>query len=694
MRVRRLLGMLVIVALTLSMLTPVGVVAANPDEGSLGYQQTRKAASEKASLLTSQYGTTSVQYALIDQGKIVVSGQSGINDAAGKKPLSADTMYGIGSTSKMFTAAAVMKLVDAGKMDLDRPVVEYVPDFKMKDDRYKRITPRMLLNHSAGFYGSSLTNAFLFSDNDTYAHDTLLKQLAEQELKADPGAFSVYCNDCFSLAEIMVERVSGIDFTSYIHQNFTKPLGMLNTKTPQDRLSESAMAALYFPGFRDQLPNETVNAIGTGGIFSTAEDLARFSQIFTGQTEGILSADSVEAMSQAEYKRGVWPEDADTVINYGLGWDSVNLFPFNDYGIQALTKGGDTLLYHASLVVLPGENMAAAVLSSGGSSSTNQLLANQILLHALKEKGSIDGIKAEKSYGKPVKADLPPELLNDAGNFISTNQLLTVTIAKDGELSITTPQIPDYPAEKYTYSADGSFMSADGNVKINFVKASNGRTYLWTRQYISLPGLGQLALSEYAAEKLEPNDVSGDILAAWKERDGKRYYVINEKYTSVSLLLQNTLKVQLFKEAPGYVIDQKITGLHTAVADHQIPVTGSRDFSPLDFYEQDGIEYLRYGGSLLVSEEALKPIYAGKHSSTTIAANGYAKWYLIPDSAAGKTITVSPSSKGTYAVYDENGTCVGLGTINPTVPTVLPKNGTIMFAGEPGTKLKITLNKK
>ncbi|WP_435171826.1 serine hydrolase domain-containing protein [Paenibacillus glycanilyticus] len=691
MKTKKLFLMLAMMTLMLSMLAPIGVVAAATGEGSLAYKDTQKAANEKASLLTGQYGTTSVQYALIDQGKIVVSGHAGINDTAGKKPLTAGTMYGIGSTSKMFTAAAVMKLVDAGKINLDHPVTEYVPDFTMKDDRYKQITPRMLLNHSAGFNGSSLTNAFLFSDNDTYAHDTLLKQLAEQQLKAVPGAYSVYCNDCFSLAEILVERVSGTDFTSYIHQNFTQPLGMMNTKTPQDQLNTSQFAALYFPNSQTQLPRETVNAIGTGGIYSTAEDLARFSQIFTGQAAGILSSGSVDAMAQAEYKKGFWPEDADTVVNYGLGWDSVNLFPFGDYGIQALTKGGDTILYHASLVVLPGENMAAAVLSSGGSSTTNQLLANQILLHALKEKGTIDEIKAEKSYGAPVKADMPAELLDSAGMYGATNQLLTVNIAKNGELSIATPQVPNYPAEKYAYTADGSFLSADGKVKINFVKENNGRTYLWTRQYLSLPGLGQLALSEYAAEKLEPNDVSEEVLHAWKERDGKRYYVINEKYTSVTLLSLGSLQVRLFKEAPGYVIDQKITGLNTAVADHQIPTTGSRDVTPLDFYEQDGVEYLRYGGSLLVSEDALKPIYTGKHSSTTIQATGYAKWYSIPDRAAGKTMTVSSSSKGSYAVYDENGACVGLGIVKPGKATVLPKNGTIMFAGEAGAKFEIKL---
>ncbi|WP_127531829.1 serine hydrolase domain-containing protein [Paenibacillus kobensis] len=691
MKTSRLLRMLGITVVMLSMLMPAGIMAAASSKEPLDYKETAKAASEKAALLTGQYGTTSVQYALIDQGTIVVSGQSGLNDKAGKLPLTANTMYGIGSTSKMFTTAAIMRLVDAGKIDLDRPVVDYIPDFTMKDERYKQITPRMLLNHSAGFEGSSLTNAFLFSDNDTFAHDALLEQLADQELKADPGAYSVYCNDCFSLSEILVERVSGTDFTSYIHQYFTQPLGMTNTRTPLDHLNQSQFAALYFPPFQNQLPNESVNAIGTGGVYSTAEDLVRFSQIFTGQVPNILSADSVKATAQAEYKNGLWPEDADNAVGFGLGWDSVDLFPFGDYGIQALTKGGDTILYHASLVVLPEKNMAAAVLSSGGSSSTNELLANQILLSALKEKGEIDKIKPEKSYGKPVKAEMPKELLEGAGIYGATGQLFKVDISKAGDLSILSPKFPDYPADKYTYSADGSFLNADGSVKINVVQETNGRTYLWIRQYMSLPGLGQLALSEYAAEKLAPNEVSKETLDAWTKRDGKRYYVVNEKFDSVTLLLVGSMQVQLFKEAPGYVIDQKIIDPNTAAADHQIPATGSRDFTPLDFYQQDGVEYLRYGGSLLISEDAVKPIYSGKHSSVTIPASGYAKWFSISDKTAGKTMKVKPSSKGSYSVYDENGTIVDSGVVSPDHTTVLPKNGTVMFAGEAGTKFEISL---
>ncbi|RED55483.1 serine hydrolase domain-containing protein [Cohnella lupini] len=677
-------------ALVAALLVPTEAIAAEPSQGQ-AYVETQKAVAEKAALLTGTYGTTSVQYALIDQGRILVSGQSGKNDEEGKVPLTAKTTYGTGSTSKMFTTAAVMKLVDDGKIDLDNPVTAYVPEFKMKDERYKEITTRMLLNHSSGLQGSSFANSFLFEDNDTYVHDRLLEQLADQTLKADPGAYSVYCNDGFTLAEIIVERVSGTGFSAYIHTNFTESLGMADTKTPLDNTDGFGMAATYFPVYQGQLPTETINAIGAGGIYSTAEDLVRFSQIFSGQKEGILSDESVEAMEQAEYNNGMWPDEADNSFGFGLGWDSVDLYPFDEYGIQAVAKGGDTILYHAALVVLPEENMAAAVLSSGGSSSTNQLLANEMLLHALKEKGEIAEFKHEKSFGEAAKAVMPEDVPNYAGMYGSTNQLIQVDIAKTGELSVSLPLMPNLPAEKYVYTTDGSFMSEDGTAKVSFVTEENGRTYIWVRMYASLPNLGQTALSHYSAEKLSANEITDATAAAWEKRDGNKYYLVNEKYTSLAYLLLPALQIDLLEEAPGYVKDKKITGPDTAASDLQIPMVGGRDTMEYRFLMQDGVEYLEAAGSLYVSEDALKPIYAGKKSLATIPRSGLAKWYTIPEKAAGKTMTVKLPAKGSFTVYDANGALVNFSVISGNNKVVLPQKGVLIFAGEAGSAYNVSL---
>ncbi|KGE17424.1 beta-lactamase [Paenibacillus wynnii] len=673
-----------------SLNVPTAAMDSPSNEALITYEVTRKDAKEKADHLTRTYGTNSVQYAIIDHGSIVVSGQVGKNDEKGQKPLTKDTMYGIGSTSKMFTTVAVMQLVDQGKIDLDTQVFKYIPKFTMKDERYKQITPRMLLNHSSGLNGSSLKDAFLFEDNDTYAHDTLLKQLAGQTLKADPGAYSVYCNDGFTLAEILVEHVSGMDFTSYIHRFITEPLGMANTETPLDSPNTAKMAGLYYPTYTGQLPNETVNVIGTGGIYSTAEDLARFSQIFTGEAEEVLSGNSAAAMAQDEYKTPLWPDDADNSIGYGLGWDSVDLFPFSEYGMKALTKGGDTQLYHSSLVVFPEQDMAAAVVTSGGVSTNAQLLANEILLQALKEKGRIAEFKPEKSYGTPVKADMPESVLQYSGIYGATSTTINIDITEGGVMSVTFEQLPNNPTQFYVYSADGTFRSADGNVMISFVKEENDRTYLWIRQYASLPGLGQTAVSVYNAEKLQPQDLPTKTIKAWNQRDGKKYYLLNEKYTSLVYLLLPPIQLNMSTQLPGYVLDKRITGPNTAVSELQIPGMNGRDLSGLTFFTHDGVEYLDQGGRILVNEDTVKPINFAKKSIVTIPSSGYAQWYTISDKDVGKIMKVNMSSNASFAVYDAKGTCIYFSVIGGKDQVELPAGGSIVFAGDAGTKFEIS----
>jgi CubicO group peptidase (beta-lactamase class C family) len=684
--------------LVLTMLAPMSVMAAPASSSSdLTFDATKKIVAEKAKLLTETYGTTSLQYALIDHGKITVSGHAGKNDLKNEVPLTSNTIYGIGSTSKMILTAAVMKLVDDGKLDLDVPVVTYIPDFTMRDSRHTQITPRMLLNHSSGLHGYIGPNSTLFDDHDTYAHDTLLEELAAQDLQADPGAYSVYNNVGFSLAEILVERVSGMDFTVFIHKYFTVPLQMNNTKTPQDIVNPATLAGVYHPNYEGQLPTENYNVIASGGVYSTAEDLAAFSRIFTGEVDGILSPKSVKAMEQAEYKRGMWPpEEADSSLSYGLGWDSVNLFPFNQYGIKAITKGGDTASYHSSLVVLPEYNMSAAVVSSGGSSATDQLLANELLLSALQEIGIIKERKPEKSHGMPIKANMPQELSQHAGLYGgAAGAIMKVEMNPVGELAVSTITAPNLPHQKLTYTTDGSFVNEDGSQKYKFVVEKNGRTYLWSRSYISIPKLGQIAISEYKAEKLEANELLHETAAAWKEREYKKYYVLSEKYSSMTYFnAKPILQLNRVKDAPGYLLNFKIMDANKAANKLQIPPMAGRDSMELNFFKKNGVEYFTLAGGLYAGEEFVKPLYSGKDSSTTIETDGYAKWFSIPTAVAGKFMTVTMPSNSSFAVYDQAGICINHTVVSGKNQVVLPGNGRVVFAGEVGSIFEISLKKE
>ena len=162
----------------------------------------------------------------MDQGKIVYSEGIGAANRSENRPVDKNTRFNIGSTSKMFVAAAILMLVDEGKVALDESVAKYIPEFKMKDKRYKDITVRMLFNHSSGLPGTTFFPAYK-SGGDP--HEILLETLKDANLKHEPGGMSLYCNDGFTLAEIIVERVSDKKFLDFLKERIFDPLQMRNT---------------------------------------------------------------------------------------------------------------------------------------------------------------------------------------------------------------------------------------------------------------------------------------------------------------------------------------------------------------------------------------------------------------------------------------------------------------------------------
>ena len=660
------------------------------------YAETKAVAEEKASiLLNSKYESTSVQYALIDNGKIVVSGNSGVYSKEDNKPVTADTMYGIGSVSKMFVTTAVMKLVDKGLVDLDAPVTKYISDFEMADDRYKKITVRMLLNHSSGLMGSTFSNAMLFNDNDPYAHDNFLNQLKTQRLKADPGAYSVYCNDGFTLAEILVERVTGNSYTNYIANNITNPLKMDNTKTPASNFDRNKLAKIYSSGSSSALPVENLNVFGAGGHYSSAEDLCLFGTTFTNNSNGILSKESLKAMENKEYLNGIWPEDGDNTINYGLGWDSVNMYPFNKYNIKALTKGGDSHFYHCNLTVLPEKNMAIAVVSSGGSSMYNQVMAQEVLLAALKEKGEIKEILPDKTFSAPEKIDVPSELKKYEGTYSSPRYgFIDVKIDKSGILNLSIAQYPQLGSVNYYYTKDGKFVSSDGIVSLKFVEESNGKTYIQQEEYVNMPMIGQTYMNQYAAQKEEIVKLEENLSKAWEKRIGKKYYLVNEKYSSeVYMLMYPMIEVNFAKGFEGYLGLNKIVDENSATAILDGPGMMSRDQSDYKFYNKGKYEYLDYSSFTWVEEAAIATLPTKNKFTTTINEDGYANWYKIGDESAGKEITVDIPENAAFVVYDSNGVLLNNSLITGNKSVKLPKDGTIAFLANPFNTFTIEYKK-
>ena len=640
-------------------------------------------------LLDADAGITSIQYAMMDSGEIVESGVGGVYSKQENRLLTTENLFGIGSTSKMFTTAAMMRLADQGKVDLDCPVTDYIPEFTMADERYQDITVRMLLNHSSGLMGSTYGNGFLFDDADTQAHDTLLADLATQTLKVDPGAFSVYCNDGFTLAEIVIERVSGMSFTDFIHQEITGPLSMAHTKTMQDDFDRSSIVRTYNPYAPDQeTPTDAVNIIGTGGVYATAEDLCRFAQIFTGKAD-VLTDASREATFHKEYADGQWLDVENNTVGYGLGWDSVDLYPFNLYGIQAVTKGGDTLLMHNSLIVLPEYGLSAAVSSSGGSSAYCQMLATSLLLDQLEEKGIItERLSALDSFTPAEQTALDADMKQYEGLYGDSTSLMRLTMDDAGTLTLTNAYAPTQ-AQTYIYCGNGLFKHETGALELRFTE-QNGRTYLTYRGYSAIDGLCDVVSETYYLEKLPENEVTDEMQAAWAAREGKAYVSVTDKASSQ--LYMSGLPMLGIGTVDGYLLSNPLTSGSRADVAIQIPMMGGRDTSPFVFETIDGAEYVHYTDGLYMDISAVPDIYTGTQSHLTIQPNGYNRWYNLPEVLDGKTMSIQGSESTGFVVFNAAGQTINQSAVTGDTQVILPGGGAIVFCGDAGDRINLTIS--
>ena len=619
-------------------------------------------------------------------------------------------MYGIGSVGKVFTAASVMKLVDQGKLDLDKPLTAYIRNFIMADKRYAMITPRMLLNHSSGLMGSTFKNAMLLGDNDTYSHDHFLDFLRGQTLKHNPGEISVYSNDSFTLAEILVERTSGISFTDFIEQNFLTPLGLQNIKTPQNDFDRSLLADIFW-GSNELLP-ESYGVIGSGGIYATMEDLCGFAGVFMDSSDGtVLSRRSTDEMAKNHHRMEMVPSDSDTIIRYGLGWDAVDTYPFNRYGIKALSKGGDSFFYHSNLTVLPEYNLTAAV-SASGLENHSQLVAQEIILAVLKEEGLIpkdSALVMPKLNLKPVK--IPETLYSYAGIYdAGTLGWFSVEFTEE-RLMLTPIGVRNERTEEYIYNSDGEFVSTNGDYIGIFGRGANANgistisfaenRYILARTYQDVPGLSQRAVAFPFAEKITPNPVPVSVFNTWKTRNNSEYLLVSEKHSSIQYL-SAFVKTLADDRVPGYISGgiykagergvslkgARIIDEFTALGFQNIPTMAGRDINNISIVRQNGAEYLAVNENKYINADAAVEFseLRGK-----VVIGNETVWVNIGNSGGDKIKIVTPRMNqkhtGSWFVYDDKMNCIATSLEkNPRDTITLPGNGRIAFAGVAGAE--------
>lgn len=609
-----------------------------------------------------------------------------------------DRITDIGSISKVFVSVAAMQLVDEGKLDLDEPVVTYLPEFEMEDPRYRQITVRMLMNHRSGLMGTTYADSFLLDDNDRTAYEQFLTDIKAQHLKADPGAYSVYCNDGFDLLERVVERVSGEDFTDYLTRHIQDPLNMKNTGTPQNIFRDPRQTTVFEGGLR--FANDYHVGIGAGGMMSTTPDLSAFgASFFTGDTT-ILSEKAKQEMAEN------YSED-DNINAYGLGWDEVNYEPFADAGVKVIGKGGGMLRQYAYLMVAPDEEISVAVLSSGGDGMANAVMAGNLLQIALEEKGiNVPEITAPQ----PELLDTVPEtFLSYEGIYASTDVLYEVTFPEGAYMQIRECDKLNPKTHDYRYAKDGTFYQIDGLIRegkdepdpsyrrMRFVDR-DGTICLSTQSITHYEEIGDMISKDYFAQKIEANPLPDQVKAAWEERSGRTYYFSDGKYSNgeycnggSELKIASVIDGYVLLDGHGAATVLKVIDEDRAEGFVQLPGQAGRDLKEIRFEDHNGTERVDLITSALhlMCEDDMKVFT--KDVTTVSLKTKEARWFRIGDDTANSLIAVQRPEKSAVYVFDRYDTIIYSSYMLDYAGDIpLPEGGKILFIGETGDEISVS----
>ena len=326
--------------------------------------------------------------AVVVQGdQVLLSKGYGLADRDSARAMTADTPIAIGSTTKGMTALAVMQLVEEGRVDLDAPVVTYLPDFTMADERYTQITTRELLSMSAGLPA----NNALDGNQDPDGLERQVPKLADVQLHRDPGSGYEYANDGFNLAGLLVQRLSGEPYEQYITDHLFSSLGMNHSTFDAEQGSKWGMAQGYGHHRGRLVPLVTPLTRGympTGGAMTSANDVSRYLRALLNggalEDARVLSPESVNAMWTPTFRTG----DKTAV---GLGWMLEDVD-----GHAGWTWTGDIGTSSSVFLVIPDQHLGVAVMANYDTPATlNQLVADLVTI-AL--------------GGEPVQHPAPPDL--------------------------------------------------------------------------------------------------------------------------------------------------------------------------------------------------------------------------------------------------------------------------------------------
>ncbi len=357
-----------------------------------------------------EIGVPGLALAIVENNKVVLVEGFGWRDIEARLPVTSQTCFILGSTTKAFTTLAMAMLVEEGKISWDEPVRNYLPEFALKDEwATLRCTPRDLVTHRTG-----LPRHDLVWSGATLGPEEIVKVLRFLEPSRDFRTTYQYNNLMYIVAGVLIGRVAGLPWEDFLKQRIFTPLGMKNSGcTLQEYLASPEYSqaynrrgeeyqALVFPSPEKKI---MFGPRASGSVFSTAKDMARWLlfHLNEGEIEGqrLISAARLRELHTPQIIRPVNPAEIPDIDHpsYALGWmiDSYR-------GHYRVHHGGSTMGFSSYVVLFPREKFGAALLTNLNS-NLPLLVANYISDLAL----GLPPIDWRKRLSSGPKPSSPPK---------------------------------------------------------------------------------------------------------------------------------------------------------------------------------------------------------------------------------------------------------------------------------------------
>ena len=368
-----------------------------------------------------------VSIVLVKDMEILWARGFGVEDLNKSTKADANTVYRVGSVSKLFTDIGIMQLVEKGEVDLDAPITDYLPEFRPRSRFKREITLRQLMSHRSGLLREPLVGNYFDDDEPTL--EATVKSIIDSDVIYAPESKIKYSNSAISTVGYVLEKLKGEPFASYLRKNVLLPMGLTHSAFEPlpditNRLADATMWS--YDGRVFDAPTFELGMSPAGSMYAPVVDLGQFMKVLFNDGKGpngpVIKKETLQLMLTSQFNDG---KDQRHNVGFGIG------FSLSEQGgYKRVGHGGAVYGFSTQLYALPEVKLGVAVTSSVDVTNT---ITRRVATYALDCLLAVENGKPLPDYEKTNSVNEKTVALL-VGHFVSDNGKRLKLINKYGTL--------------------------------------------------------------------------------------------------------------------------------------------------------------------------------------------------------------------------------------------------------------------